>query len=103
MVTDDFGRLYLMPDPESIGIRARPIRDGSPSIARVGSGLTIPVVCEFTDGERTTQANDAITSDDALSYESNVWYGVQLETGEIGYIPDTWTTRTNGLGLPACT
>jgi hypothetical protein len=100
---DTAGRPYLLVDSDPIGIRPLPTRDAGSSIAKVGHNISLVAVCQVTNGQLTTEANFSITGDDRIEFISNVWYGIKLEDGKVGYIPDAWTTRTNGLGLKECT
>jgi hypothetical protein len=100
---DTAGRPYLLVDSDPIGIRPLPTRDAGSSIAKVGHNISLVAVCQVTNGQLTTEANFSITGDDRIEFISNVWYGIKFEDGKVGYIPDAWTTRTNGLGLKECT
>ena len=99
---DTVGRPYLLVDSDPIGIRPVPTRDAGSSIAKVGHNILLTAVCQVTNGQLTTEANFSITGDDRIEFVSNVWYGIKLEDGRVAYIPDAWTTRTNGLGLKEC-
>jgi hypothetical protein len=69
------------------------------------TGVSVNVVCH-TRGESTTNGNDSSPTDDTNRelYESDLWYGVQLPDGRVGYLSEVWVRPEDrhGLNLPNC-
>lgn len=66
-----------------------------------GYGQSLIARC-WTTGQTITDGNNSDPSDDARTFTSNLWFGIDWNGGR-GYVAATWTTKsTSHLGLPAC-
>lgn len=74
------------------------------SAQRLGTfsyGQALTARC-WTTGQVITDGNNADPSDDAHTFTSDLWFGVDWN-GSRGYVSATWTTKSNShLSLPAC-
>ena len=56
----------------------------------------------WTTGQVLTDGNNADPSDDARTFTSGLWFGIDWNAGR-GYVAATWTTKSeNHLSLPNC-
>lgn len=56
----------------------------------------------WTTGRTLTDGSNATTEDDARQFTSNLWFGIDYK-GQRGYVPATWTTKSQDhRGLPGC-
>jgi hypothetical protein len=91
---------YLAAQRISVSVNDRPSHHLSAAIVKVQGNVDLIATCQ-TKGQMIGNGNGKAPAAAALSYSSDIWYGVEVD-GKFGYIADTWTTRTNGLGLPNC-
>jgi hypothetical protein len=94
------GTAFLASRRFTISVSKRPSHYKSESIAKINGDVDLLASCQ-TQGQRITNGIRREAKASALTYSSNIWYGVSLN-GKFGYIADTWSTRSNGLGLVSC-
>jgi hypothetical protein len=75
--------------------------NGAAKLGTFSYGQNLTARC-YTTGETLTDGNNADPSDDARTFTSSRWYGIDWAGGR-GYVAAVWTTKNNNtLGLPAC-
>lgn len=94
------GTAYLSSRQLTLSVNDIPSHRLSQSLAKITGDYDLVATCQ-TQGQRITNGDDDEPKSRPLTYSSRIWYGVEVN-GTRGYIADTWTTRTNGLGLPQC-
>lgn len=100
VVVGSDGVPYLAAQRISVSVNDRPSHHLSAAIVKVQGNVDLIATCQ-TKGQMIGNGDANKPTAAALSYSSDIWYGVEVD-GKFGYIADTWTTRTNGLGLPNC-
>jgi hypothetical protein len=70
-------------------------------IGQFGYGQALTARC-WVVGQTITDGNNSDPSDDARTFTSNLWFGIDWNGGR-GYVAAAWTTKSNDhLGLPGC-
>jgi hypothetical protein len=64
------------------------------NVGTAANGSQLTAHC-WVDGQGTTSGNNAISSDDAATFNSRVWWQVDFNGGRY-YIPDVWLFRAYG-------
>ncbi len=81
-------------------VSASPNNSGT-KIGAFSYGQQLTARC-WSTGQVITDGNNSDPSDDARTFTSDLWYGIDWNGGR-GYVAATWTTKSNNkFGLPAC-